>query len=126
MKIALIQQVATPDLEANLQRGLDAARTAATNGARLIVFPELAFTPFYPQERLQGSKYDLAETIPGRTTDAFSAVALEYGVVIVLNLYEKSGAETFDSSPVHARIEACASASISVGCQVSAGRALAK
>ena len=100
MRIALVQQHATQDLEMNLQRGLDAAVEAAENGADLIVFAELAFTPFYPQHRLTGSRFDLTEPIPGRTTEAFCALAAERGVVIVLNLYERDGERAFDSSPV--------------------------
>lgn len=100
MKIALVQQRAYADLSYNLKRGLDAAHRAAENGANLIVFPELAFTPFYPQKRLFGSKMDLAEPVPGPTTEVFSELAARRRVVIVLNLYERAGQRTFDSSPV--------------------------
>ena len=49
MKIALIQQKATEDIESNVQLGLDNLDHAAAQGAELVVFAELAFTPFYPQ-----------------------------------------------------------------------------
>ena len=42
----------------------------------------------------------LAEPIPGPTTEAFAALAAELGVVVVLNLFERDGERTFDSSPV--------------------------
>lgn len=100
MKIALIQQQVSSDLDSNLERGLAAAQVAAGRGAQLIVFPELSFTPFYPQERLEGSRFDLAETIPGPTTEVFTEFAARHGVVVVLNLYERSGDFTYDSSPV--------------------------
>lgn len=100
MKIALIQQVASQNLAQNLKRGLEAAREAIDNGANLIVFPELAFTPFYPQHRLNGSRFEFTETIPGDTTNAFCALAREHGVVIVLNLFERDGEAAYDSSPV--------------------------
>jgi len=100
MKIALIQNQVTSDLESNLERGLDAAREAARHGAKLIVFPELAFTPFYPQERLEGSRFELTEPIPGPTTEMFAELAERYGVVVVLNLYEREGDFAYDSSPV--------------------------
>ena len=51
MKIALVQQRALPDRDANLQRGLQAVSAAAGEGAQVICFSELAFDPFYPQER---------------------------------------------------------------------------
>ena len=100
MKIALVQQQPTSDLEASINRGLAAVETAAAAGAQLIAFPELAFTPFYPQHRATPSSIDLAEPIPGPTTDAFQEAARRLGVVIVLNLYERDGERAFDTSPV--------------------------
>ncbi|MBI2408590.1 MAG: carbon-nitrogen hydrolase family protein [Gemmatimonadetes bacterium] len=100
MKIALIQQHASPNRVENLTRGLAAADAAARNGATLICFAELAFEPFYPQERAGGDVAALAEEIPGRTTNAFAELARNYGVVIVLNLFERDGAHTYDTSPV--------------------------
>jgi N-carbamoylputrescine amidase len=100
MRIALIQQHASPDRVENLTRGLAAAEAAARNGATLICFAELAFEPFYPQEQARGDVAALAEEIPGRTTNAFAELARKHGVVIVLNLFERDGAHTYDTSPV--------------------------
>jgi N-carbamoylputrescine amidase len=100
MKIALVQQHATPDLSGNLARGIAAARHAASEGAELIAFAELAFTPFYPQHPATGDVRALAEPVPGPITDAFSALAREVGVVIVPNLFERDGDLTYDCSPV--------------------------
>lgn len=73
---------------------------AAAAGAKLVAFAELAFTPFYPQYRDSGPFLDLAETIPGKTTELFSQKAREHGLVLVLNLFEKEGDRTYDASPV--------------------------
>ena len=100
MKLALIQQHATEDLNANRQRGLRAARQAAAQGANVLCFAELAFEPFYPQRHAQGDILELAEPIPGPTTDAFAQLASEMGVVIVLNQFERDGDRTYDTSPV--------------------------
>ena len=100
MKIALVQQHATSDVEANLQRGLQAARRAAEGGAEVICFAELAFEPFYPQRPAAGDVRDLAQPIPGPITEAFADLARELGVVFVLNLFERDGDSTYDSSPV--------------------------
>ena len=100
MKIALVQQHATPDPRDNIARGLSALETAAAAGARLVAYPELAFTRFLPQHPAGGEVLSLAETIPGPTTDRFAARARELGVVVVLNLFERDGNDTFDSSPV--------------------------
>ncbi|MFC1547626.1 nitrilase-related carbon-nitrogen hydrolase [Candidatus Neomarinimicrobiota bacterium] len=100
MKIALIQQQATQDRAANRQRGLQAVEQAARAGAQMICFAELAFDPFYPQERASSGMQDLAETIPGPTTEQFAAKARELGVVLILNLFERDGDRTYDTSPV--------------------------
>lgn len=101
MKIALVQQTASPSKQENLQKGLENFEAAARAGANLVCFAELAFEPFYPQKRAQGEeRLELAETIPGPITDAFAKKAAELGVVAVLNLFERDGEETYDSSPV--------------------------
>jgi N-carbamoylputrescine amidase len=100
MKIALVQQNATDDRAGNRIRGIEAVRRAAGEGAQVICFAELAFEPFYPQEKATPEALDAAEPIPGPTTDAFAALAHDLRVVIVLNLFERDGDRTFDSSPI--------------------------
>lgn len=100
MRVALIQQPATADVAANLHRGLHAARRAAAAGASVVGFAELAFSPFYPQHPANGDVRRLAEPVPGPTTEAFSALARELGVVVVPNLFERDGDATYDCSPV--------------------------
>ncbi|MEE8583820.1 MAG: nitrilase-related carbon-nitrogen hydrolase, partial [Acidobacteriota bacterium] len=100
MKIALIQQHATHDPEENLQRGIAAYRQAAAQGAQLIAYAELALRRFFPQSRRNGAALPDAEPIPGPTSQAFSRLARQHGVVTVLNLYEADGDRRFDSSPV--------------------------
>ncbi len=99
-RIALVQQFSSSNKTANYQKGLQAVRTSASNGAQIISFAELAFERFYPQYPAGPNVVELAESIPGPLTDAFSAVAKELGVVIVLNLFEADGEKTYDSSPV--------------------------
>lgn len=100
MKIALIQQHASDDIDDNLRRGEASFRKAAEEGAELIAYPELAFLRFLPQFEANPEAFSLAEPIPGPTTEIFSALAREYGVVTVLNIFEKHGDKTYDSSPV--------------------------
>jgi len=100
MKIALIQQHAVPDRQANVRRGMEAFREASRAGARLIAFAELGFLRFLPQYPATPEALAMAESIPGPTTKLFSGLAREYGVVCVLNLLEKDGDRTYDSSPV--------------------------
>ena len=100
MKIALIQQRAADDRDDNRRRGLDAVDRAAAEGARIACFAELAFEPFYPQVPATPDRLENAEPIPGATTEAFVHKAREHNMVIVLNLFERDGDRTFDSSPV--------------------------
>jgi len=100
MKIALVQQRAGSDRQENRERGLEAVRAAAADGAQVIAFAELAFEPFWPQDPAEGDVRALAEPIPGPTTKHYCALAKELGVVIALNLYERDGDEAYDSSPV--------------------------
>lgn len=100
MKIALIQQHAAKDVEDNLQRGIEAFEEAAKKGAELVAFAELAFLPFLPQVRATTDALAKAEPIPGPTTEAFSSLAKKYGVVVVLNLFERCADKTYDASPV--------------------------
>jgi len=102
MKIGLIQQHASADLDDNLRRGAEAFREAAEQGAELVAFAELAFLPFLPRlpaDRRPGFE-KRAQTVPGPVTEEFSALARRHGVVAVLNIFETEGGRTFDSSPV--------------------------
>jgi predicted amidohydrolase len=100
MKIALVQQHATKDKSANVARGLAAIETAARNGAQLACFAELAFEWFYPQRPADAGFRELAEPLDGPTVTAFQRKAKELGLVTVINLYEREGQHTYDSSPV--------------------------
>jgi len=100
VRTALIQQHATADREANIARAIAATRRAAADGAALVAFAELAFTPFYPQHQATRDVRDLAEPVPGPTTEVFAALARELRLVIVLNVYERDGEHAYDCSPV--------------------------
>jgi N-carbamoylputrescine amidase len=100
LRIALVQQHASDDPAENRDRGRRAFLEAARAGASLVGFAELAFSRFYPQVPATASSPALAETIPGPTTDLFCGLARETSAVAVLNLFERDGDRTYDSSPV--------------------------
>ena len=100
MKIALVQQHSTHDIEENVQRGIKAFHAAAQAGAHLIAYAELAFLPFLPQFHVTSESRKRAEPIPGPTTQRFAELARQYGVVTVLNLFESEDGITYDASPV--------------------------
>jgi predicted amidohydrolase len=100
VKIALIQQRATRDKQANIARGLANLEAATRNGAKLACYAELAFEWFHPQHPATGEVRSLAEPLDGPLVRAFRDKARELGIVVVLNFFERHGDETFDSSPV--------------------------
>jgi predicted amidohydrolase len=100
MKIALIQQFAGPDRRSNLNKGLKAVEQAAAEGAQLIAYAELAFEPFYPQQPAPAEVAEWAEAIPGPCTDALTDLARKHEVVILPNLFEIDGEQTFDTTLV--------------------------
>jgi len=88
MKIGLVQQANTTDRRANIE-GLQAGiRACAQAGAELVVLQELHNGLYFCQTE-DPANFDLAEPIPGPSTDAFGALAKELGVVLVLSLFER-------------------------------------
>lgn len=87
--LALLQRPANPDGSDHLAAALVDIRTAAARGANVIVLPELFRAPYFCQE-MDPRHFDLAEAVPGPTTDVLGALALELGVVIVASLFEQA------------------------------------
>jgi len=87
-QIGLIQLACSPDPDANLQKAVQRVREAGRNGAQIICLPELFRTQYFCQ-REDPALFDLAETIPGPTTEAMSKVAVETKAVVVVSLFEK-------------------------------------
>jgi len=104
LRIALAQLAAGPDRAANLARVLDVMGEAKRGGAGLIAFPEIILDRFFPQSRNNREALELAEPIPGPTSDRIAERARELGLVTVFNLYEldvsNGVSRRFDSSPV--------------------------
>ena len=104
MRIGLIQMSSGEDRQENLERALDLMGRAAQDGAQLVVFPEVVLDRFFPQVRREACPVpplDLAEAIPGPSTERIMARSKELGLVTVFNLYEvDQEGRTFDSSPV--------------------------
>jgi N-carbamoylputrescine amidase len=102
IRIALVQHAAGADAAENLDRALEAMGRAAEAGAKLVAFPELAVTRFFPQFENADNADAVAEPIPGPTADRIAARAGELGLVTVFNMYEldESTGNRYDSSPV--------------------------
>lgn len=90
-KLALIQMRCSPDPAQSLAQADKLLRKAAADGAKVACLPELFLTDYFCQ-KLDISKFDLAETIPGKTSNALGKIAKETGMVIVGSIYEKAAA----------------------------------
>lgn len=99
MKIGIIQQANTPDIQKNIAGLKDKIRKAANEGAQLIVLQELHNSLYFCQVE-DTDIFDLAETIPGPSTGDFGALAKELGVVIVLSLFERRAPGLYHNTAV--------------------------
>lgn len=99
MKVALIQQANTEDVKGNKERLKTNIRKAAKQGAQLIVLQELHNSLYFCQVE-DTDIFDLAETIPGTSTEEFGALAKELNVVIVLSLFEKRAPGLYHNTAV--------------------------
>ena len=90
-KIALLQQASQADPAANLERTLARTREAAAAGARLVCTPELFRSRYFCQSE-EAAAFDLAEPVPGPSTEALSRVARECEIVLVAGLFERRAA----------------------------------
>src|SRR5207249_8322299 len=87
-RIGLVQMSCGPEPEENLQQALARVEDASNRGARVVCLPELFQTQYFCQ-REDASLFDLAEPIPGRTTERLAAAARKHGIVLIASLFEK-------------------------------------
>lgn len=99
LRVALVQQRCTEDRDANLAASEAAVLEAAGQGAQLVVLQELHATPYFCQYEAP-DLFDLAETIPGGSTQRFGQLAKELGVVIVISLFERRAAGLYHNTAV--------------------------
>nr|WP_321777047.1 carbon-nitrogen hydrolase [uncultured Porphyromonas sp.] len=99
MRTALIQQHNTGDLRDNRLRLGEKIRSAAADGAELIVLQELHDGLYFCQTE-DVDLFDLAEPIPGPATDFYGQLAQEFGVVIVTSLFEKRAPGLYHNTAV--------------------------
>ena len=99
MKIALYQHSVTEDLSENIEKALDAIRQASGQGADLICFPEIHFSPFFPQYRAQEvSEYVF--TLHHPVVKKIQEVCRDNQIAAVPNFYLEEAGQYYDASPV--------------------------
>ena len=99
LKIGLLQQHNTSDISDNMDRLASGVADLARRGAQLIVLQELHNSLYFCQVE-DVANFDLAETIPGPSTQLFGKLAKEHGVVIVASLFERRAAGLYHNTAV--------------------------
>ena len=99
LTVCLIQQSNSSDTEVNIQKLEKNIRECAKNGAELICLQELHNGLYFCQTEDTGC-FDMAETIPGPSTDRFGKLAKELNVVIVLSLFERRAPGLYHNTAV--------------------------
>ncbi|MCY4585218.1 MAG: carbon-nitrogen hydrolase [Bryobacterales bacterium] len=99
VSVGLIQHSCSRDRDANLTRALEGIREAADRGARIVCLQELFRCLYFCQEE-NADWFDLAEPIPGPTTDRLSETAREHEVVVIGPVFERRAAGLYHNSAV--------------------------
>src|SRR6478672_4790496 len=97
--VGIIQDSASSDAKATLDQAIAHVREAAGRGAQIICLKELFNAPYFCKSQ-QAERFDLAETIPGPTTDAMTRLARELAVVLVVPFFERQAAGVYRNSAV--------------------------
>jgi N-carbamoylputrescine amidase len=96
-RAGLVQMSCGPDPDANLDKAADRVREAAREGAEVICLPEL-FRAQYFCQREDVALFDVAESIPGPSTERLSAIAREEKVVVIASLFERRAAGLYHNT----------------------------
>jgi N-carbamoylputrescine amidase len=99
LNIGMVQMRCTPDPTENFRRAVALIEQAAEQGAQLVCLPELFRSQYFCQ-REDSTLFDLAETIPGPTTDALAKVAKKRQLVLIAPVFEKRAAGLYHNSAV--------------------------
>ena len=98
-KLGLIQMSCGVGVEENLQKALSLIDQAAQRGAQIICLQELFRSQYFCQKQ-DATMFDLAESIPGPSTEALAAAARQYQIVIVGSLFERRDAGVYHNTAV--------------------------
>lgn len=99
LKIGILQQHNTADKQSNMARLADGIRRLAGQGAELVILQELHNTTYFCQTE-DVDNFDLAEPIPGPSTEFYGQIAHELGIVIVASLFERRAPGLYHNTAV--------------------------
>ncbi len=99
LPVALVQERNQGDADANLSQIEQRVAEAAKSGARLVLLQELHNGPYFCQHE-SVTEFDLAEPIPGPSTERLGRLAKRHGVVLVSSLFERRAAGLYHNTAV--------------------------
>ncbi|KTD88822.1 carbon-nitrogen hydrolase [Pseudoalteromonas sp. H71] len=99
LTVALVQQSNSDNADENMAKSIKAIREAAKNGAQLVVLQELHRSLYFCQTE-DVDVFDLAETIPGPSSNTLGELAKELNIVIVASLFEKRATGLYHNTAV--------------------------
>lgn len=99
MKVGILQQLVTEDVKANMRHIAEGIERLADNGAQLVVLQELHNSLYFCQTE-DVDNFNLAEPVPGPSTEFYGGLARRFGVVIVTSLFEKRAAGLYHNTAV--------------------------
>jgi len=95
--VGIIQDSASDDREATVNASVERIREAAKRGAQIVCLKELFDAPYFCKSQ-KCERFDLAEPIPGPTTDRMQALAKELGIVLIVPVFEKQARGVYRNS----------------------------
>ncbi|EJW99267.1 hydrolase, carbon-nitrogen family [gut metagenome] len=99
MKIGIIQQSCTDNIAENKAKLAQNIAEVAAQGAQLVVLQELHNSPYFCQIE-STDNFDLAEPIPGPSTELYGKIAQQHGIVLVTSLFERRAAGLYHNTAV--------------------------
>lgn len=99
VRVGLIQMSCSTEARENTEKAAARLREAADRGAQVVCLQELYRSQYFCREE-SAELFDLAETVPGPSTEAFSTIAAEKGIVIIVPIFEKRARGLYHNSAV--------------------------
>jgi N-carbamoylputrescine amidase len=99
IRVGLVQMSTSSDKRENIEKAVARVQSAAKDGAELVCLQELFASPYFCQTE-ESALFDLAEPIPGPTTEALSKAAKSAGVTVVVPLFERRARGLYHNSLV--------------------------
>ncbi len=98
-RVALVQMRCSPDPDENRAHAVEKVRAAAAQGAHIVCLPELYASQYFCQEE-NHANFQLAETIPGPSSELLGQLAAELKVVIIASLFERRAAGLYHNTAI--------------------------